>query len=878
MRMMNELKPLFLYSAKRKVYVPIDEKDKRRNSAILLLTPTLESSNTLMTLPYLYNPNLFTSFYVDRNVYAYINNVGVENIEFDEEQEEKLSEAMVHAMTNDTRFKFDPKTSYMDKKWVENENVFISSTVKYYARLLGIDIVPDSISIVVHPTIASIRESGITFTKPYECFSYYNYKTNTIHVLSKTVYDPNVMRGDYHTYLLSELLYTLIHCFNPDIPFVIATAIAYREAGLLDYMKNNHNNISSSINNIKFAKTLNTIIERDGYDIIRRYIRTADIQLFTKYAFGHAFKKIITESELSYADRQKLNDSDFGLPEKRKYPLHDEDHVLSAIRFFNSCDTEDEEKLAKAIIKQMKKFDMTDVKVGPSNRFKKYYQPESFKESMEIESLKEREWEYVNHVCDSLTPVELSRITFTDEYKNSDFVIKRFIATTKTMPSEGAGFLDVYLFPSKPSIAQVVIAVNSKYRGLGVADSLVKTMLSSGLEKEYGFDMYYWTAHEDNLASQNLASKNGFIDTTEFDNHGRKVFIRRMTHKMDEIKNEIEYVNEGNYYSDDTSIITEDAAIFFEADDAKYSQKLRRYLYTERMKNNKAVLEVYDKIKAMNPNIKRTYLKIKMYKKLNLFVDLSYYHSLFLKNNVYKLDKAVNMYFDFLNRLISNKEITDEYGKITIFIPVDNGVWPVALGTDIYDFRANLNPISAIFRLIRTNPEMLKRMWGNKTIIFTSVRGYFTVDFNKFELKNLPRFKTNIRKLMSTTEPIEDDEEIDLDEDDPRPNVLNKKKASDSTKAIAAKIIDRIEADSDIKIDNVSAIGTTASMHDNEEFITIPHLRIVKNLPLNKNSVEADNGIVILSIDPDGPDGFKRLSTTPLSDISGIISAYCLPK
>ena len=35
MQMMNELKPLFLYSAKRKVYVPIDEKDKRRNSAIL---------------------------------------------------------------------------------------------------------------------------------------------------------------------------------------------------------------------------------------------------------------------------------------------------------------------------------------------------------------------------------------------------------------------------------------------------------------------------------------------------------------------------------------------------------------------------------------------------------------------------------------------------------------------------------------------------------------------------------------------------------------------------------------------------------------------------------------------------------------------------
>ena len=164
MQMMNELKPLFLYSAKRKVYVPIDEKDKRRNSAILLLTPTLESSNTLMTLPYLYNPNLFTSFYVDRNVYAYINNVGIENIDFDEEQEAELSEAMVYAMVNDTKFKFDPKTSYMDKKWIEDEGVFTKNTVKHYAKLLGITRIPDSISIVVHPTITSLRTNGISFT------------------------------------------------------------------------------------------------------------------------------------------------------------------------------------------------------------------------------------------------------------------------------------------------------------------------------------------------------------------------------------------------------------------------------------------------------------------------------------------------------------------------------------------------------------------------------------------------------------------------------------------------------------------------------------------------------------------------------------------
>ena len=61
---MDELKPLFLYPAKKGVYVPISQDDKRKGSAILLLTPNLETSSRLMKLPYLYNPKLFISFYI----------------------------------------------------------------------------------------------------------------------------------------------------------------------------------------------------------------------------------------------------------------------------------------------------------------------------------------------------------------------------------------------------------------------------------------------------------------------------------------------------------------------------------------------------------------------------------------------------------------------------------------------------------------------------------------------------------------------------------------------------------------------------------------------------------------------------------------------
>ena len=77
--------------------------------------------------------------------------------------------------------------------------------------------------------------------------------------------------------------------------------------------------------------------------------------------------------EMTAAERNKLKDSDFGLPEKRKYPLDSEAHVRSAIRFFNYVDKDDEVELAGNINKAIKKYKMKDIHVGKNNRFYKYY-------------------------------------------------------------------------------------------------------------------------------------------------------------------------------------------------------------------------------------------------------------------------------------------------------------------------------------------------------------------------------------------------------------------------------------------------------------------------------------------------------------------------
>ena len=76
----------------------------------------------------------------------------------------------------------------------------------------------------------------------------------------------------------------------------------------------------------------------------------------------------VAESKTPYKD------SDYGLPDKKKYPMPDAKHVRSAIKFFNYVDKDDEAVLARNINKKIKKFGIKDqIHVGPNNRFSKYW-------------------------------------------------------------------------------------------------------------------------------------------------------------------------------------------------------------------------------------------------------------------------------------------------------------------------------------------------------------------------------------------------------------------------------------------------------------------------------------------------------------------------
>jgi hypothetical protein len=98
-----------------------------------------------------------------------------------------------------------------------------------------------------------------------------------------------------------------------------------------------------------------------------------NIKIYRKYFTDKMNNTIepVKESKLNAEDRNELKDSEFGIPELRKYPLNDRQHTVQAIRMFNYCPEEYREELAKRIKAAMRKFDIS-MEFGVNNKIKDY--------------------------------------------------------------------------------------------------------------------------------------------------------------------------------------------------------------------------------------------------------------------------------------------------------------------------------------------------------------------------------------------------------------------------------------------------------------------------------------------------------------------------
>ena len=90
-----------------------------------------------------------------------------------------------------------------------------------------------------------------------------------------------------------------------------------------------------------------------------------------KLTFEDGSDGYLAQAEL---DPKEVERRRYAFPEERKFPLTDASKVMSAIKFFNYVDPKDERHLAEAILKRMEELGISEVNVGPTNRFKKYYE------------------------------------------------------------------------------------------------------------------------------------------------------------------------------------------------------------------------------------------------------------------------------------------------------------------------------------------------------------------------------------------------------------------------------------------------------------------------------------------------------------------------
>lgn len=251
--------------------------------------------------------------------------------------------------------------------------------------------------------------------------------------------------------------------------------------------------------------------------------------------------------------------------------------------------------------------------------------------------------------------------------------------------------------------------------------------------------------------------------------------------------------------------ITEEYIDVLLEDTDKYKTRFRKYLYNERIKTTKEVLRHYANAKSTlkGTPIKYYFPVLKQYKQRSIFTDHQYYFQNFMNRRDKSIspDAQLDMYFEFLTRLLSDKIYKEEgYTSFYTIIPVmtANGTkW--GSPNDIFDYKKNLNPISCFYRMMKNKTATIKKEWKDKKILFWSPFGYFMVNINDFTPDELPLFINNIKRIITKEVPIQNE--------------------GNSAKVNTVLVVDKIEKANGITVNNLTGNSETITQDELEKKI-----------------------------------------------------------
>lgn len=325
--------------------------------------------------------------------------------------------------------------------------------------------------------------------------------------------------------------------------------------------------------------------------------------------------------------------------------------------------------------------------------------------------------------------------------------------------------------------------------------------------KPYDLDMKNYEEYINYVIEQiciSIMDAKAILDNKEYDYHYEcNIDLSNIYNSFEES----EYVSESATEIEDPIIFNEDYLYgmdymkigdyytFFDESAANDTQ-LRQLLYNERLRQRGDVLLLLKKVKEENPDILYAYPDLEKYKSRNVFLDLYFYNELFFKNNMWKMNKGLNLYMDLLTRLINDPKVTKNgYTKKTIFVPIMD--WYKNKSTKMWMYREDINPISIIYELMRTESDSkLKSLFGDMDIVFFSKTSIFKMNFS--ELEDIKKEANKFRLFITTICNNQEFDAVDID------TTFDNK---ESSREIKANLIDKIESSKGVDLTGKAEIA-----------------------------------------------------------------------
>lgn len=206
----DELKDMKLY--KKKFLLPLNDKNKRKNSVSMLMGTDYVSSQNLMNDPIMI-PRYYLSYYTERAVLYYINQENGELVQTDYDVVNESIESIMDSNTRRIYYNgYSNNIQCVSKYFNFNELDRLSADYKVKIKY------PIMVDVVGH---SQSRKNT----------------ANHIYILSQSMYDKS-LKG-YDMYIYFNMMELILNNANPNMPDNVKYAIALYESGLYDAHKHN---------------------------------------------------------------------------------------------------------------------------------------------------------------------------------------------------------------------------------------------------------------------------------------------------------------------------------------------------------------------------------------------------------------------------------------------------------------------------------------------------------------------------------------------------------------------------------------------------------------------------------------------------------------